>query len=262
MSDLEHRLMLTSDVENYSGHVNQEQIELQQALTQVRDIAAGAAGFMVLDWKRQPQGDGEFAILPPDTDPVAVLAPFVPTLARAVEAVNTARFHMRVRLSVHQGPIHVDGPLGSPGAHAVQSGRLVAAEPLRVAMRACKAAYLGVIVSERIFEDYVGQGYGGPSPEEFRHVHVKVKADEYRAYVYLPGHNVHRLRELDVYDVVSRDTDELSRPQSPVDQMIRPVIGRDRYGDTKAVAGDNSVVNVIGRDGNIGGTPERRRPRR
>ncbi|MET9068020.1 hypothetical protein ACWDR1_30780 [Streptosporangium sandarakinum] len=292
----EHRLMITSDVEDYGGRNDGDQVRLQRTLMGVLDVAAVTAGLEPAGWKRQPQGDGEFTVLPPGTDVLTVLGSFVTALAENITSVNRGRlFRMRMRLAVHHGPIHVDGAAGSPGGHAVQSGRMVGADALRAAMAACPEADLGVIVSERVFDDYIGQGYGGPSAEEFRLVRARDKTDEYRAYLHLPGHNVHRLRELDPYDPEPGDSERSREPQDPKGGDGR-FAGRDlRGGNT--VSGDNhggltmggdnhgtavnggehhhgdrsGVTNHIsgngtafsaGRDGYFGDTPRHRRPSR
>ncbi|GII66101.1 hypothetical protein Skr01_61860 [Sphaerisporangium krabiense] len=256
----EFRLMITSDIEDYGGRSDGDQVELQQRLTRVLDLAAGAAGLAWLEWKQQPQGDGYFTVLPPGTDAATVLGPFMTALARNVEAANRGRDRMRLRLSVHGGPIHVHGAAGSPGGHAVQSGRLVGAAPLRAAMGARPEAGLGVIISDRVYEDFVGQGYGGPSREEFRHVHVTAKSQEYQAYVHLPGHNVHRLSELDEYDVEPgvHGDDEVVREA----ERGGVTAGRDYYGGGTATAGGNGVAFTAGRDAFFGDDPRDGRRRR
>jgi len=256
----EYRLMITSDIEDYGSRRDGDQVELQKTLIWVFDLAAVAAGLASLEWKRQPQGDGEFTVLPSGTDATAVLGPFVTALAQGIEAVNRGRFRTRLRLAVHGGHIHVDGAAGSPGGHAVQSGRLVGADPLRAAMSACPEANLGVIVSDRIFEDFVGQGYGGPSSEDFRHVQVKAKSQQYRAYVHLPGHNVHRLSELDEYDVVSRTGGAGDPEESTGTGKVSA--GRDYYGGSTNTASGNSVVVSGGRDAFFDGNRRRERPSR
>ncbi|MEW1838726.1 hypothetical protein AB0392_12290 [Nonomuraea angiospora] len=257
----EYRLMITSDIEDYGGRRDGDQVQLQKQLIRVFDMAAGAAGLELLSWKRQPQGDGEFTVLPPNTDATVILGPFVTALAQGIEAINRGRFRMRLRLAVHAGPIHVEGAAGSPGGHAVQSGRLIGAAPLRAAMSACQEADLGVIVSDRIFEDFVGQGYGGPSPEDFRHVHVKAKSNEYRAYVHLPGHNVHRLTELNEYDVEPGARKSEENPDGDA-QHGGITVGGDYFGGSTNTASGNGVVYSTGRDAFFGDDPRRGRPSR
>ncbi|MFF0311529.1 hypothetical protein ACFYSC_29190 [Streptosporangium sp. NPDC004379] len=291
----EHRLMITSDIERYGDRNDGDQVRLQRILKGVLDVAAVTAGLEPDEWKRQPQGDGEFTVLPSGTDVPTVLELFVTALAENIASVNRGRFRLRMRLAVHHGPIHVDGAAGSPGGHAVQSGRMVGADALRAAMAACPEADLGVIVSERVFDDYVGQGYGGPSIEEFRFVRAKDKSDEYRAYLHLPGHNVHRLRELDPYDTEPGVSEGSGKAQDSQGGDGRSA-GRDlnggnivsgdnhggltmggdnhgtainggehhhgdRSGVTNHISG-NSTAYSAGRDGYFGDVPRRRRPSR
>lgn len=189
----EHRMMLVVDVEDYSSRNGDDQARLQFALVRSLDHAAGAAGLGTLDWERQKQGDGQFVLLPARTDPITVLGRFVAALSECLIALQTATFRMRLRLSVHEGPVRVDGANGYPGDHAVQVARLVGARALRDALAARPEACLGVIISDRIFADYIGQRAGGPPRDQFRRVDVKEKKNAYVAYIHLPGHNVHAL---------------------------------------------------------------------
>lgn len=189
----EHRLILVTDVEDYSSSPGEGQFGLQLALVRSLDRAAGAARLGTLGWDRQKQGDGQYVVLPARTDPLAILGPFVTGLAEAVRAAWTAEFRMRLRLAVHEGPIRLDGANGYPGDHAVQPARLVGARPLRAAMAACPEACLGVIVSDRVYVDYVGQRPGGPPRDQFRRVEVAEKKQHYVAHIHLPGHNAHAL---------------------------------------------------------------------
>ncbi|WP_336217124.1 hypothetical protein [Nonomuraea sp. LPB2021202275-12-8] len=199
--DPQYRAMLTYDIEDYSQRNNTDQYALQSAMIRLLDLAAGAAGLGLLDWKRQQQGDGEFVVLPPAIHPARLLGPFTDALRQAIDAHNASpQPRLRLRLAIHAGPIHVDGPAGSPGRHAVESGRLVNADALRAALRAVKDANLGVIISDTFYTDYVGQGYGGPPADQFRRIKAKVKQQEYVAYVHLPGHNVHAVPELGEFD--------------------------------------------------------------
>jgi hypothetical protein len=187
----EHRIMLVADVEDYSSRNGHDQAKLQATLVDALDYAGRSANLEILDWDRQKQGDGQFVILPPKTDPVAVLRPFVKALSKYLRHKQTATFRIRVRLAIHEGPIQLDGANGYPGDHAVQPNRLVGAQPLRAALAACPQAYLGVIVSERVFMDYIGQRPGSPRRDRFRRVDVEEKKNRYVGYIHVPGHNVH-----------------------------------------------------------------------
>ncbi|WP_433514728.1 hypothetical protein ACQP2T_03385 [Nonomuraea sp. CA-143628] len=252
----EYRAMLTYDIEDYSGRNNTEQHVLQSAMIRLLDLAAGAAGLGLLDWKRQPQGDGEFVVLPSSIHPARLLGPFTDALREAVDAHNdtASQPRLRLRLAIHAGPIHVDGPAGSPGRHAVASGRLVNADALRAALRTVKDANLGVIVSDTFYADYVGQGYGGPSADDFRRVRAKVKQQEYTAYIHLPGHNVHAIRGLEEFDVEAGPEDE-SRP-GPTAGGVN--VRGDWYGGNQVQTTGDGVSFVAGRDIKRVAQPERK----
>ncbi|WP_188194556.1 hypothetical protein [Nonomuraea sp. SYSU D8015] len=254
----QYRAMLTYDIENYSECNNTDQYALQSAMIRLLDLAAGAAGLGLLDWKRQPQGDGEFVVLPPDVHPGRLLGPFTDALRQAIDAHNaSSQPRLRLRLAVHAGPIHVDGPAGSPGKNAVESGRLVNADALRTALRAVKAANLGVIVSDTFYADYVGQGYGGPPADHFRRVKAKVKQQEYIAYVHLPEHNVHAVPELREFD--AEDTpNKAGGGQPPEGRQVS--VGRDWYGGNDFHISGGTVHTIAGRDVTINDPGREPRP--
>jgi hypothetical protein len=236
----EYRAMLSYDIESYSTRNNADQYALQAAMIRLLDLAAGAAGLGLLDWKRQPQGDGEFVVLPDTIHPARLTGAFADALRAALDDYNASSGpRLRLRLAVHAGPLHVDGPAGSPGRHAVASGRLVDAGPLRAALRVIQEASLGIVVSEEFYRDYVGQGYGGPEPDRFRHVVVKVKQQQYDAYVYLPGHDVHAIDDLETGQDGSGD-----QPRAPGGVSV----GGDWYGGSVVNTSGQGVSYVAGRD--------------
>ncbi len=189
----EHRTMFVADVEDYSSRNGHNQAKLQAALVGALDYAGRAANLDPLDWDRQKQGDGQFVVFPPKTDPVIVIGPFVKALAKFLRKQQTATLRIRVRLAIHEGPIRLDGANGYPGDHAVQPARLVSAQPLRDALATCPEACLGVIVSDRVFADYIGQRPNSPRRDRFRRVDVEEKKQRYVGYIHIPGHNVHAL---------------------------------------------------------------------
>jgi hypothetical protein len=227
----EQRMLIGTDIEDYSTRSRADKARLQLLLVESVERAATEAELGLPDWERQPQGDGELAVLPARLRREAVAGPFLTALAAAVESVQTARLPMRVRLSIHEGPVR-RGANGYPGDHADTVMRLVGAEPLRAAMAACREAWLGVIISQRVYEDCVGQGFpDSPPRDQFRQVPVAAKRQRYTAYVHLPGHNVHAL-DLDMDDpppTTPGPTFEVHGTGSNVaygDQTIRQKFGR------------------------------------
>ncbi|MGI5268423.1 hypothetical protein ACQEUU_04675 [Nonomuraea sp. CA-218870] len=231
----EHRIMLVADVEDYSSRNGHDQAKLQAALVGALDHAGRAAKLGILGWDRQKQGDGQFVVLPPRTDPVSVLSPFVKALSKYLRHKQTATFRIRVRLAIHEGPIQLDGANGYPGDHAVQPNRMVGAQPLRAALAACPEAYLGVIVSERIFTDYIGQRPGSPRRDRFRRVDVEEKKNRYVGYIHVPGHNVHAV---DISSTI---------PPGPDIERTLPVLNISGAGANVAMYGDQTNHQTFGR---------------
>ncbi|SEG99781.1 hypothetical protein SAMN05444920_11457 [Nonomuraea solani] len=243
--DPQYRAMLTYDIEDYSQRNNSDQYTLQSTMIRLLDLAAGAAGLGLLDWKRQPQGDGEFVVLPSSIHPARLLGPFTDALSQAINDHNaSSQPRLRLRLAIHAGPIHVDGPAGSPGRNAVASGRLVNADALRAALRSVADANLGMIISDTFHADYVGQGYGGPPADQFRRIKAKIKQQEYVAYVHLPGYNVHAVPELREFDAECSEKEEKAEQPSQKHQVS---VGGDWYGgNSYHVSGGGN--NFAGRD--------------
>ncbi|MBB4920729.1 hypothetical protein [Streptosporangium saharense] len=212
----EYRAMISGDIEDYSSRNAGEQAVLQTALANLLDTAAREAGIERPRWSRQVSGDGEFSVL---TEPASVLDladSFVRELDVALAVYNRRQYgdnwtRVRLRVALHVGPVLPATPMGRPGPHAVQVNRLVDAPAAREAMRVCPAADLAVIVSDRVFDDYLSQGYGHPRPVRFRPVTVQGKKQRFLAYLYLPNADVHELRELDVFDPPADETSPIQK---------------------------------------------------
>lgn len=196
-----YRVMLTTDIEDYSTRTDAEQRVLQTALTGALEQAAAAAGLDCQGWQTQLSGDGVFVLLPEGTDVASLLDQFIHELDAGLGVYNRrcreqAWTRMRLRVAVHAGPVYVDGSAGWPGHHAVVPGRLRDSAPVRTALSACPAADLAVIVSDEIFRDYVTQGPGNPRPTEFRAVVAQLKKQSYLGHLFVPGCDVHGIAAL------------------------------------------------------------------
>lgn len=201
----EYRVMLTTDIEDYSIRTDVEQQVLQGALIRALDEAADVAELNPDGWLRQFSGDGIFAILPHGTNVTRLMDRFVRELDAALGGYNRRRneqawTRMRLRLAVHAGPVYLEGPTGWPGHHAVVPGRLRDSDPVRAALAACPGADLALIVSSEIYRDYVTQGPGNPRPAEFRTVLARVKKQTYIAHLLVPGSDVHDIAALARFD--------------------------------------------------------------
>ncbi|GGL27947.1 hypothetical protein [Planomonospora parontospora] len=252
---------LAVDIQNYSGRNDLQQLHLQSALTQVLDAATSAVGLDRSRWsERQPQGDGEFAWLPPDVHLDVLVGPFIRELHAELGGHNRRCpgdfcTPIRLRVALHFGPVRLGAATGVAGGHAVRVGRLLDSAPVRVALDACQAADLALIVSDRLYDDFISQGLG--KPEQYRRVRVEVKRDHCIAYVHVPGQDVHALTALDPFGADGPEpgdgpTTATGADRGPVRPDAGPTAGTAIYGDQISGAshrfGDHGTVNTVGGD--------------
>jgi hypothetical protein len=209
--------MMSIDIENYSGRNEVEQHEAQESLRLLLETPAREAGLNLATCVIQWSGDGALVVLPAGAPIGEVAEPFIQELGVLLGSHNRRPLPppwtpIRLRMSMHEGPVRTDGATVIPGVHAVRVDRLVKAEALRVALACCQGADLAVIVSERIFNDYLADGYRSLSPAKFRQVRVAVKANRYLAYVYVPDCDLFKVHDLDPFDDV---TAGLGREKTP-----------------------------------------------
>ncbi|GHH71843.1 hypothetical protein GCM10017673_25980 [Streptosporangium violaceochromogenes] len=239
------RPMLSVDMEDYGGRNAAQQNEAQRGLRHVLHTATRGARLALDEWAVQWSGDGGFAVLPGQT-PVRTLAEtFVQELDVALATHNGRPrpepwTRLRLRLALHEGPVRTDGATGVPGSPAVQVNRLADADAARTALASCQGANLVVIVSERIFDDYLTDGYGRLSPAEFRQVRVRGKRKEtYLAYLYVPGCDLYTVPALDPFDPTARNeaVPTPGGPPAPETPRARSIV----YGSAHTIS--DSVVN-------------------
>ncbi|MEV6155440.1 hypothetical protein AB0L53_34375 [Nonomuraea sp. NPDC052129] len=239
--------MMSIDIESYSERNEAQQHEAQQSLRLLLEIAAREAELDLTAWATQWSGDGAFAVLPADT-PIGELAEsFIQELNVLLGTRNRRPLpppwtSIRLRVSLHEGPVRTDGATGIPGSHAVQVNRLVDAEALRVALACCHGADLAVIVSERVFNDYLTDGYGTLSPARFRQVRVAVKKNRYLAHLYVPNCDLFKIHELDPFDDVPAPPQEDAGPLDAAAALAEPPSGEPKqivYGSAHTITGSN-----------------------
>ncbi|MFB4294857.1 hypothetical protein ACBI99_45010 [Nonomuraea sp. ATR24] len=239
--------MMSIDIENYSDRNEAQQHEAQGSLRLLLETAAREAGLDLTAWATQWSGDGAFAVLPADT-PIGELAEaFIQELNVLLGTRNRRPLpppwtSIRLRVSLHEGPVRTDGATGIPGSHAVQVNRLVDAEALRVALACCHGADLAMIVSERVFNDYLTDGYGALSPARFRQVRVAVKENRYLAYLYVPNCDLFRIHELDPFNDIPALPHEDRGPRRAGATSAEPPSSEPRkivYGSAHTITGSN-----------------------
>ncbi|MEV5575779.1 hypothetical protein AB0L06_37565 [Spirillospora sp. NPDC052269] len=192
----ERRPMISVDATGYGSGDDQRQSDIQKGLLDVLDQAAESAGLDRGSWERQGAGDGEFAVLLPQTAEGRLVGDFPRHLAAFLNRRNGDapwENRLRLRLAIHYGTAIADVN-GRSGQGPVEVARLCDSPPLRVALKESKAD-LAVMLSDRVFADIVRNGHAlSVAPEDFREVMVEVKTFRARAWLWIPrGRDVHSL---------------------------------------------------------------------
>jgi hypothetical protein len=133
-------------------------------------------------------GDGELAILPDGVHEPDVLATMLPVLAGWLRRHNRPRrteHHLRIRVALHNGLIHVNGAAGFPGRSTVLVMRLLASTMLRDAMDSRPDVSVAAMISKRLYQEIVLNGYLGLRPEDFHRAAAEVPAKDFKATAWL-----------------------------------------------------------------------------
>lgn len=210
------RVLLSLDVENYSSRRDVDQERVQHALANVMRVTAERAGLDRSRWLVQGSGDGELSVLPVETPEKRVVDHLPSALAESLAAHNVDAPHelkLRLRVAVHQGLVRAT-PYGHAGTGVVMVSRILDSDPGRLALRACPATDLVLLLSPPLYLDLVVQGHTRLSPRDFREVPVVAKKFNSTAWLHVPGVDVRAL----ALDLVQRPTAEavsVSTPEAP-----------------------------------------------
>ncbi|MEU5643441.1 hypothetical protein [Streptomyces milbemycinicus] len=189
---------MAADVEQYSRLDIPQQERTQAELVQVLDKAAALSNLDRLSWKRQPQGDQEFTVLPVGTPEPVVLGEFVRQLRVALAECNAHRPRkqpIRLRLAVDIGVART-AALGYSGPAPIAVARYLNAPPLKSALSGTRTTNLAVIISDQLYQDVVQLRSHGLDPDQYVKVHVR--HDEFAGYawIHIPEHSTAEIRGL------------------------------------------------------------------
>lgn len=193
--DFGRSLCLGVDMKGYGSADDITQAEWQRALLECLDLAAAWAKIDRPQWRKQPNGDGELALLPDDGAEPRVVDDFVRELDRVLADYNRGRAahqRLRLRFALHHGVAYL-GANGTPGQGVVQVSRLLNSKPAHEALEAAPEAHLAVILSTRIYDDVVLQRHTSLRPTDFCRVQVVEKEFTADAWVRVPGVDARRL---------------------------------------------------------------------
>ena len=130
--------------------------------------------------------DGELAVLPVDTNGLALVADYPRRLASVLAEINRAADHrsrLRARMAIHHGTVY-PGPFGPVGSGPTTVSRLVDAHVLRQVLRHQVDLDIALIVSAAVYNEIVQSRFGELDPEMFRRARTRTKGNSCVGYLY------------------------------------------------------------------------------
>ncbi|MFR9801967.1 hypothetical protein ACL02T_06635 [Pseudonocardia sp. RS010] len=173
-----HRLCVAIDLEGYGRRSDAAQERAQDALATLLDAAWRAAGTAPL---RQPNGDGEVALLDLAAEPAAVVT-MLGALRRGLADLNrtTPQERLRLRAAAHHGPGR-PARNGFAGGGVVRTCRFLGSRALRADLAGRPAVDLALALSDPLF----GELRGVVRERDFRRVFVVEPAKMFSGHAWL-----------------------------------------------------------------------------
>ena len=182
-----------ADVVGYGSRGERDKARAQERFLAVLAAAAAAAGLDRTSWIRQVVGDAELAVIPGGPHEPDVVDAFVREIGVALFRENDGQPRcrwLRLRVAVDAGPV-APAATGFIGSAVVGVFRLVDSSVLHRALELAPDAGLSVLLSDRVYQDIVASGYTALPGAAFRRVHVTEKEFSERAWLRVPGADVH-----------------------------------------------------------------------
>jgi len=183
------RLCMAADIVGYSSRGSAAAADLQTDLVRILAHGRETAGVDASRVSPQPQGDGQFTVLPVGLDEAAVIPRLIDGVGAALAARNTAsgRDRLRLRFALHRGLVRA-ADNGWVGRAAVAVHRILDSAPLRAAVEENPEADYVLAVPDVLYADVLSEG-DSPPPSAFRPVTVDLPTKGFReqAWLYVPG---------------------------------------------------------------------------
>ncbi|WP_182875445.1 hypothetical protein [Microbispora sp. H10670] len=185
------RLCVATDIEKYSRFTDDEAaLRAQERLVTVLAAARRRAGIDESGVDLQEQGDGQFAVLPPDIEERRVIPDLVRALRLELHDVNAELNRdamLRLRVAICRGSVR-RGANGYVGRTVIAVHRVLDAPSVRAALANEEAAMMVIAVSDSVFMEVVAQGSGDLDPADFQQVSAKLpeKGFEETAWILVP----------------------------------------------------------------------------
>ncbi|WP_328475409.1 hypothetical protein OHA21_19050 [Actinoplanes sp. NBC_00393] len=183
------RLCMAADISGYSRLGPDAAVQAQQDLVRILATARTAAGVDPSAVAPQPQGDGQFTVLPVGLDEAAALPRLMRSVAEQLAAHNATRSgdRLRLRVALHRGLVR-EADNGWVGRAAIAVHRILDCAPVRTALSEHRYADYVLGVPDVLYSDVLTTGEF-PPPAAFRPVLVDLPAKGFReqAWVYVAG---------------------------------------------------------------------------
>lgn len=191
--------ILAVDAKGFTGEPGSTHQQFSDLIPRLAEETAQRSGIGEA-WTMPPffagTGDG-FAIGVPTRFLPALVHPFLSNLQQVLAGYNTSSRRgtplIRLRVALHVGPVTLDpdrAHLGGNGTARNEAHRLLDSEPIRLMLAAASAdvTYVAAVLSDRVFQDVVADGYTGRHPDQFIEVAAVVPGKQFsqRAWVHVP----------------------------------------------------------------------------
>ncbi|GIF72993.1 hypothetical protein [Asanoa siamensis] len=168
------RLCMAADVVGYSRRRNAATERIQADIVALLGRARRAAGIADGAVRPQPQGDGQFTVLPVGIDESAVIPRLLAELDRGLRALNAhADDRMRIRVALHRGLVK-EGANGWIGNAPIAVHRILDSPPLRAALHAHPRADFVLGVPDVLYRDVFVHAEERPRCDEFTAMTVEL----------------------------------------------------------------------------------------
>ncbi|CAO5252520.1 effector-associated domain EAD1-containing protein [Frankia sp. AgKG'84/4] len=185
-----HASLFCLDARGYSKNGMLAQIDWRNGLRGIVEQAMRGVGLVddvVL--LNQDHGDGCLVAVDGSVEKARLASDFVRELRIAQREFNAARegARLRLRMSLHQGDVIIDGK-GAAGDAVVVTARLIDAEPVRAILDRYEDADLVLALSPEFYRDTVAERLRDLDPSQFRKIPLTVGTKfSGSAWVTLPG---------------------------------------------------------------------------
>ncbi|MEU1684793.1 hypothetical protein [Micromonospora sp. NPDC005707] len=172
------RLCMAVDVTGYSRRRTADTERIQRDLVELLSRVRQGAGVPDSAVRPQPQGDGQFTVLPAGIDESTVIPRLVGGLGRHLRALNAGRpaeERLRMRAALHRGLVK-PAANGWVGASAIAVHRILDSVPLREALTARPAVDFVLGLPDVLFQDVIRHATEPPLPADFAPITVELPA--------------------------------------------------------------------------------------